>query len=257
MSALTASESTAATPRAVARVWRIARLLTTNPWTVAGLPFMILGVIFVLTWIIWWLINVNLGADARADAGDAQYNGAASYIFVYMLVIAVQSVNLAFPLALGYGATRRAFSLGSTLAFVMLSAVYALVMTIGAWLEDLTDGWGLKGVFFRTFYFATDDGWLVQWWVYFCWFVFFFFTGTIFAAMYVRWKATGLTLSLVSLALLVVGAIAGLTLTSSWGTLWGTIGDLGVVGVASVLLIPAVAAAIVGGLVLQRATPRG
>ena len=254
MTALTAP----ATTSPVARVWRIVKLLTANPWTVVWMPLIIMGAIFALTWAIWWLLFQNLDVQQSADAADGiQYNGASSYIFVYMLVVAVQAVNLAFPLALGYGSTRRSFSLGLSLGFLLLSAAYAVVMTVGAWLEELTHGWGLNGSFFRTFYFVAEGGWLVQWWVYFCWFVFFFFTGTIFAAMYVRWKAIGLIVSFGALALLVLGSIALLTYTDGWLGFWGTLGDLGTVGVASVLLIPAVLAAGIGHLVLSRATPRG
>lgn len=240
------------------RVWRIVKLLTTNPWTVVGWPLVILGAIFVMTWTIWWLIFLNLDPEQTANASDGiQYNGASSYIFVYMLVVAVQAVNLTFPLALGYGSTRRSFTLGLTLAFVVLSAGYAVVMTLGAWLEELTGGWGLGGSFFRTFYFATDGGAAAQWWIYFCWFVFFFFTGTIFAAMFVRWKAMGLIVAFGVFGLLVIGAVAWFTLTATWHLFWGALGDLGTLGVASSLLIPAVLAALVGHLVLRRATPRG
>ncbi|MBN9141644.1 MAG: ABC transporter permease [Micrococcales bacterium] len=250
---------TASTPSSpFGRAWRTVRLLTTNPWTVIGWPLVILGAIFVMTWTIWWLIFASVDpADLTETADGIRFNGAVSYIFVYMLVISVQAVNLAFPLALGFGSTRRAFSLGSGLAFVLLSAAYAVVLTIGAWLEELTDGWGLHGAFFRTFYLATDAGWLAQWWIYFCWFVFFFFTGTIFAAMYVRWKALGLTAAFVALGVLVVATIAVLTLTATWHLFWEALAELGTIGIASAALVPAVLAAVVGYLVLRRATPRG
>jgi hypothetical protein len=240
------------------RVWRVVRLLTTNPWTTVGWPLIILGAIFAMTWTIWWLIFLNIDPQDTADAAEGiQYNGAMSYIFVYMLVVAVQAVNLTFPLALGYGSTRRAFTLGAGLAFVILSAAYAVVMTAGAWLERLTDGWGVHGSFFLTFFFATDAGWLAQWWIYFCWFVFFFFVGMAFAALYVRWKAAGLIVGFGVLALLVLGGVAALTLTDSWMSFWDTLGAWGTLGVATSLLVPGVVTAAIGHLVLRRATPRG
>lgn len=255
MSAVTATPH-ALTP-AFGRVWRIVKLLTTNPWTVIGWPLVILAAIFVMTWTIWWIIFLNLDAEQSANASQGiQFNGAATYIFVYMLVVAVQAVNLTFPLALGYGATRRSFSLGSALTFLLLSAAYACVMTIGAWVEELTGGWGLNGSFFRTVYFAAEGGWPAQWWIYFCWFVYFFFTGTIFAAMYVRWKAMGLIVSFGALGVFVVGTIALLSFTETWLQFWDALATLGTLGVATVALIPAVLAAIVGHLVLRRATPR-
>lgn len=255
MSTTAVADPGAAAP--FARSWRIARLLAANPWTIIGFPLVILGVIFAMNWAIWWLIARNLGAESIADGSDqTYYTGALSFVFIYMLVVAVQSVNVSFPLALGYGATRRAFSLGSALAFVLLAVGYALVMTLGAWLEELTGGWGLGGVFFRVFVFATDAGWLAQWWVYVCWLLFFFFSGTIFASAFVRWKAAGLTTAFVILAVVTVAAIAVLTLTESWIAFWDGLSTLGTVGFASALLVPALASAVVGHLVLRRATPR-
>lgn len=256
MTAVTTTTHSPASPGT--RIWRIVRLLTANPATTIGMPLLILGLIFLGTWFIWWMIMASVSPSDAADAAEGiQYNGASAWIFFYMLVVAVQAVNLAFPLALGFGSTRRAFNTGTGLTFLMLSAGYALVMTVGRWLEQLTGGWGVRGSFFGSFYFATDAGWLAQWWIYFCWFVFFFFTGTIFAAMFVRWKAMGLIVAFGVFGLLVIGAVAWFTLTATWHLFWGALGDLGTLGVASSLLIPAVLAALVGHLVLRRATPRG
>lgn len=247
----------AAPASAFGRVWRIVRLLTVNPWTVVVWPALILAMIFAMNWAIWWLLFQNLDLEQRTNANEGiQFGGATMFIFVYMLVIAVQAVNLAFPLALGYGATRRAFTLGSALAFLGLSVLFATVMTLGGWLELVTDGWGVGGTFFRTFYFVTDAGWLAQWWIYFCWLVFFFFTGSAFAASYVRWKAVGLTAAFSIVGLLVLGAIAALTLGGGWPGFWEALVGLGTLGVATVALVPAVLAAGVGHLILRRATPR-
>ncbi len=243
---------------ALSRGWRIVRLLTANPATTIGWPLFVLSAIFVMNWAIWWILFRTIDPAERGDPSDGiTFNGAMSFIFIYMLIVAVQSVNLTFPLALGYGATRRSFSAGSALTFVLLSVGYATLLAVGAWLEEATGGWGLGGAFFRTFYFTTDAGGLAQWWIYFCWLVFFLFTGTFFAAMYVRWRATGLIVSFGLLGVLVIGLIALLTLTASWLAFWETLATLGTLGVANVALVPAVLAAVVGYLVLSRATPRG
>lgn len=254
MSTIPLSSRPTTTP--FARIWRITKLLGTNPWTLFGWPLTILAAIFVMTWAIWWLILQNAQVQQGPDAVVQVYGGA-GFIFVYMLVIAVQAVNFSFPLALGYGATRRSFSLGSGFTFLLLSAGYALLMTLATWLEVVTSGWGLGGSFFRTLFFVPADGWLVQWWVYFCWFVFFISTGMIFAAMYVRWKAIGLTLTFLASGLLLVGVFAFLTLGEHWIAFWDLLFRLGTIGLANVALIPSLIAALIGYLVLRRATPRG
>jgi hypothetical protein len=86
--------------------------------------------------------------------------------------------------------------------------------------------------------------------------VFFFFTGMIFAAVFVRWKAFGLTASLILLGLLVLAAVAAITLTGAWPSFWHGVATLGTLGIASVLLVPAVLAAGISHLLLRRATPR-
>jgi len=255
---LTATPGRRTTTTAASRVWRVTRLLTANPWTTVWLPLIIMSIIFVLTLGIWWLVSASIDPSTAGESTDGvRYNGASSYIFVYMLVVAVQSVNLVFPLALGYGSTRRAFTLGAGLAFVLLSLGYSVVMTLGAWLEQLTGGWGIGGIFFSTVMFDTDAGWIAQWWIYLCWFVFFFFTGMGFASVFVRWKATGLVSAFAVLALLLLGAIALVTLTDNWPWVWEVLSDAGTLGIASALLVPAVVAAAIGHLVLRRATPRG
>ncbi|TXK17232.1 ABC transporter permease [Homoserinibacter sp. GY 40078] len=239
-----------------ARVWRIVRLLTANPWTTVWWPVLILTAIFLMTLSIWGLIRLNVPDVGAEGLPGTQYNGGISWIFVYMLVVAVQAINLSFPLALGYGSTRRAFLLGTGLTFTILAAAYALLLTVGSTLEEATRGWGSGGAFFRPFYFATDAGPLAQWWIYFCWLAFFLFTGVYFAAVFVRWRAVGLTLALLLFAAVVIGAVALLTFTGGWGLVGDAIGTLGTVGSASVMLVPGLVAAAIGYGVLRRATPR-
>lgn len=239
-----------------ARSWRIVRLLTVNPMTTTGWPLIILGAVFSMTWTIWWIVSRRIEEGIAEGAEGIEYYGAVTFIFVYMLIMAVQAVNSTFPLALGMGATRRAFSFGSGLAFLLLAAAYSAILTIGAALEQATTGWGLHGVFFRTVYFATDAGPLAQWWVYFCWFAVAFSVGSIFAAVFVRWRAVGLTVALLLFGAGVVALIALATFTDSWSAVGSAIEDLGSLGVATVMLVPAALAAAFGYLLLRRATPR-
>jgi hypothetical protein len=79
----------------------------------------------------------------------------------------------------------------------------------------------------------------------------------IFAAVFVRWKGFGLTTAFIVLGAVLLGVIAVITLTDSWVAFWEGIGELGVLGVASVALIPAVLSVLLSHLLLRRATPRG
>lgn len=241
----------------LSRLTRIVKLNLTNPWTTIILPWLIIGAIFALSWGIWLIVFANTSPSEMADASEGiQYSGATSWIFVYMMIIAVQSMNLTFPLALGYGATRRDFYLGSSLTFVLLSVMYAVGLTILAGIEEATNGWGIGGAMFTAIYFGGDQ---IAWWmrlpIFFFILLFFYFLGASVATLYVRWKANGLVAYFVVLGLLVVGAIAFFTYTDNWA-LVGDFFALGALGVSTWLLVPTVLAGIAGFFVLQRATPR-
>lgn len=248
---------TTAAPTPISRLTRIVKLNLTNPWTTIVLPWIIIAAIFALSFGISVIIFANLGEKASGNASEGlQYSGASSWIFVYMMVIAVQAMNLTFPLALGYGATRRDFYLGSTLTFVLLSAMYAVGLAILAQIEQATGGWGIHHRMFTAIYFGGDQvDFLPRLLTFFFILLFFFFLGASVATLYVRWKATGLVFYFISLGAVVVGAIALLTYTETWG-LVGDFFSLGALGVSAWLLVPTALAGIAGYLVLRRATPR-
>ena len=126
---------------------------------------------------IWWIIFSAATAERRGRCREGlQYSGASIYIFVYMMVVAIQAMNLTFPFALGYGVTRRDFWLGSSLTFVLLSAMYAIGLTILSIIEEATNGWGLGGRMFTAVYFG-DGPWSQRLFIFFVAFLFFFFVG--------------------------------------------------------------------------------
>ena len=243
-------------PTPVRRLLNVAKLHVANPATVIVTPLLILATIFVLNWLIWLLLTATLPSGGELAAGDGtEWSGAVSFVFVYMLVVAVQAMNATFPLALGYGATRRDFYLGSALAFVLLSAGWALLLGAFGLLEDLTGGWGLGGTMFRSVIFG-DGGALERTWVFFVLLLFFFFTGSAVAALYVRWRHYGLISYFAVVAFAVVGVVALIVLTDSGGLIVDTLRSLGFAGSYALLLIPTLISAIAGFGLLRGATPR-
>lgn len=247
-----------ATPSLFTRITRVTRLHMANPWTTVIWPWIIIAAIFVLTYAIWLIVLGNAPAADRAEVSEGlQYSGASSWVFVYMLVVAVQAMNLTFPLALGYGSTRRDFYLGSSLLFVLLSAMWTVGLTVFAVLEKATDGWGVGGRMFTAIYFGGENAEIWQRLIiYFCLMLFFFFIGAAVASIYVRWKVTGMLTFFIGLGALVVGAIALISYTRTWGTIGQFFVDAQATGIALWLLVPTAIAGIAGYLVLRRATPR-
>jgi hypothetical protein len=95
-----------------------------------------------------------------------------------------------FPFALSYGATRRDYWLGSSVTFELLSAMYAIGITLLGVIERATDGWGLGGHMFTPIYFG-DVWWQRRLIFFFFGLLFFFFVGSAIAAVWVRWNVTG------------------------------------------------------------------
>lgn len=237
------------------RVTSVVRLNTANPWTTIIMPWMVIGIIFVVNWLIWWVIATASGTgSASAVAQGLQWSGASSWILFYMGVIAIQTINLTFPLALGYGVTRREFWVGTSVTFVLLSALYSVAMTALASIEELTNGWWIGGRMFTAVYFG--ESWYERLFIIFTLMMLFFFSGAAIATLFVRWKGTGVVFFFAALGFVLVGLIALVTFTDSWPAIGDTLGRLGYLGVVSWTYAITVLAAVFGYLVLRRTTPR-
>lgn len=235
------------------RILAVTKLHFVNRFQILYLPLLVLGMIFLLNLAIWWIIVAASGG--RASGNHLGYSGAVSYIYVYGIVIAVQAISRTFPFSLGFGVTRRDFYLGSVLAFVALSFGFAAVLTIMSVIEIATGGWGVGGRMFAPVWF-TDNSWLLRFVMYFCAFLFLLFIGTLGAAFYVRWRATGVIVFFGIIAVLLVGAFAYVTPSHLWGAIGTWLVQSGPVGICAWLLVPAAICGVAGFFVLRRATPK-
>jgi hypothetical protein len=238
------------------RIWRVARLNVTNPMTTLILPWVFLVAILAMNIAIWALITYAAGGPEGLSENPFVWNGALSFVFIYLGIAAIQTMSITFPFALGYGVTRRHFYLGSALTFVLLAIGYTIGLTILSAIERATNGWGLRGWMFNAAFFAGGEPWYIQSWVYFCTLMFSLFLGAAFAGVWVRWKAFGLTTAFIVLAFAIVALIAVLTFGELWPQFWEAIADLGFAGVASWSLVVTAVIAVLGYLLLQRATPK-
>ena len=241
------------------RILSIVRLHLVNRYSVFVVPWLIMAVIFLVNLAIWWIIAASVTDEAgRADAQDGlEYSGAAFYIFVYMLVLGIQAVAYTFPFALGFSVTRRDFWLGSALTFVFLSAAYSAVLTVLATIEVATNGWGLGGTMFASYYFGgADASWIERFGLYFATYLFFYFVGASIATIYQRWRNNGMLAVFGTLGLALIASIALVSFTSSWPAVGAWFDTNGPSGVIAWSLVPTVVAAITGYFILRRATPK-
>lgn len=229
------------------RLLTIIQLQLTNPMTLIGWPLIILGIIFLGNVAILTMI-----ATATEGRAQVSVNGGVGFIWVYMLVMAVQSVNQTFPLALGFGSTRRDYLLGTGVLFALLSVGYSALITGLAAVERATGYWGLGLGFFDT----QPGAPLVELFlIYVLILLLSSSMGAATAAVYVRWKAVGMYVFWLGLVIVLVGAAFLITWTESWGAIGDFFATAGVLGSLAWSLVLTAVSSIAAYAILRRATP--
>ncbi|MCJ7832357.1 MAG: hypothetical protein MUP92_02800 [Actinobacteria bacterium] len=238
------------TPR---RVWNVVRLHASTPWPSIYLPWLIMLAVFAMEYAIWHIVDA--ATDGPMDDGSFQLNGSVSWILIYLMVAAVQAMNLTFRFALGLSVTRRDYYLGTSLYFALLSLMYGVgIAALGA-LEGLTDGWGINGEFFAPAGLADLPWWQVCY-VYVLLTAFFVYVGAAVATLYQRWNSNGIVAFFVGLGVTAVGAAWFITVAERWSDVGAFFVKYQLVGTASWSLLPTALAGVFGYLVLRRATPK-
>jgi hypothetical protein len=234
----------------------VVRLHFTNPWSTLVVPWMILGAIFVMTLTVIAIVRANLDSPAQADLRDGvSYSGSIFYIFIYMMVIAIQAISITFQFALGFGVTRRNYYLGSAVTFGILAAGYTIALTVLSLLEELTNGWGLGAPFFTGAYFG-DGTWWQRTLVYFVGLLFCFFAGVVFAGAWLRWKSYGVLVTIGLMLVLLIGAFGFFSIGNNVALLGLWADTFGYFGSVMWLLVPTAVNGVIGYALLRGATPK-
>ncbi|HEY2644509.1 MAG TPA: ABC transporter permease [Galbitalea sp.] len=233
------------------RVVSVTRLLFANPFQILVLPMIILVGVLLTNIAIWVLIK-----SVANGTVPAFQTGALAYVIVYSIIVGVQAISRTFPFSLGFGVTRRDFYFGSLIAFVILAAMYTVVMTILNLFEIATNGWWLDGHMFTPIFF--DAGTVpLQSLLYFVSLLVSLFVGAGVATFYVRWKSTGVVCFFGGLTVLIVAAWAIVTYTHNWPAVFAWLMNTGALEMVAWMLVPAAAIAVAGFFNLRRATPKG
>jgi hypothetical protein len=234
-------------------IWRIVRLHCVNPSIFFGVPGLILGSAWAVTMIIALIIN-STGASAE-DLDGMRYSWAVLSPQWYLVVVGVQAIGLTFSFALGFGATRRDFWLGTSLMFVLESVMLAVAIATLVQLEIATHGWGIGAHMFDALWYGKTN-WFVDLYTTFVLQVMVLFLGASVTTVYMRWRVRGMMILLFGSIVVLLAAVAGVTWSNSWPALFEWFGSIGIVGGFSIVLGLAVVCAVGGYLVIRRATPR-
>ncbi|WP_104081937.1 hypothetical protein [Cryobacterium sp. Y11] len=257
MTDLLTSTPTSVHPRsAPARIWNVVRLHLVDRRTYIGIPWLIVGMAFVVTVFFAQIVGFTNGGLGTPDAIAGQrYSWAVLAPQGYLIAVGVQAISFGFPLALGFGVTRRDFYLGTALLFVLISAANALAFAVLTQLEQLTEGWWIDTYMFNAIWLGIDGFW-VDLFSFFVMQLLVFFVGASIATIYMRGRMPGMLVFWSSLALAIAGAVTIITFTSNSPTVAIWFGAQGIAGIFAWLLVPTALAAIGGFWALRRATPK-
>lgn len=245
----------AATASPARRIWDVVRLHLANPFPTLVLPWAITMAIFALNMAIMLIVVKAAGGLESLEDDAFAYNGGITWIVFFMIVVAVQTMNLNFRFALGFSVTRRDFYWGSVAYFVMLSLLYGTGVTVLAGIERVTDGWGIGAAFFAPWGLGSESL-LDVWAVFTLVLLLFFFIGAAVATVWVRWKANGLYTFFIAFAAVLVAAGWLVTVAGKWGAAGEYFVTHSIVEIVLWTLPVTVVCMMAGFLFLRKATPQ-
>lgn len=236
------------------RLWNVVKMQAANPWQSIYLPITIMTVVFGMHLAIWALIANLAGGVDNLEEGAFRTSGGASWVAVYLMVVAIQAMNATFKFALGLSVTRRDYFWGTALFFGLLSAGFAAWITVMAAIERATDGWGLNAVFFAPVPLTTQPLWMVGYtWLLFL--LLMFGIGIASASIFVRWKTTGILTMFGVLALALIGSLWLITWADGWGAVGRFLTETSLLSMVSGTLVATTVFTAAGFLLLRRAAP--
>lgn len=218
------------------RLFTVVKMNLSNPWPALITPSIIVSVLLISAYTLHWIFGGGLDGQV--------YFSPQFFFMVYLLIIANQTINQHFSLALSYGITRRDFYLGSLMGFVILAAGYSLLSLALGLLADPNFLFGFAEPGFSGFA-------LVFWALLISQLI-----GASITTLYLRWRKVGMSTFFVTLGLVLVAAPIVLSRYELWDEIellaGADVGDLtgSLIGLGWTILL-----ALIGYLLIGRARP--
>jgi hypothetical protein len=238
----------------IQEIWRIVRLHAVTPSVFFGIPWLILGGALLIM-IVIGLITSGAGADQTEVMEGMRYSWAVLSPQWYLVAVGVQAVGMTFSFALGFGATRRDFWLGTSAMFAIVSVLNGIAIATLVQIEKATEGWWIGIAMFDALWYG-QSGWLVDFYTTLALQLLVLFIGASLTTVYLRWRMRGMMAVSSAAVVIALGSVAVVTLTGSWPAVVEWFAGIGVVGAFTLVLAFAAVFAVVGYVVIRRATPR-
>ncbi|MET0780614.1 MAG: hypothetical protein ABWY26_05740 [Microbacterium sp.] len=229
------------------RTLNVVRLQLVNKMTYIWIPLIVLAGAWVLTLGIYAMLTSN-------GVPGPFYGGGSQAPLWYFLVVGIQALTLTFPFSQAMSVTRREFYLGTLLTAALTAAILSTVFLVGGLIENATGGYGMNGYFFRIDWMLAPGVW-AAWLTYFAIAMLMFVVGFWAATIYKRWGTLAITLVLVGLGALLVGAMWLVGRLDAWGRVFEWFAAQGSLGLTlwGILVIAVLAGS--SFLTLRRAVP--
>lgn len=208
-----------------------------------------------------WAAAVGVGAlvhaiiDGRDAAAEPVYGGVSQASLFVLLFMAAYTVTHTLPFAMALSFSRRVYVLGVLLTFVVVSAAWALLFIGAAFVEEVTNGFGIYNYQFALPFLLDNGGYLGTGLLAFSAALAVMLIGFLGAALFRRLSLVGFwsvgILAVIGIAVIVVllGQFVG------WGDIGQWFGRQSAFDFAGWLLLASVPIAALSYVVLRRATP--
>ncbi|KUG56698.1 hypothetical protein AVL61_06495 [Kocuria rosea subsp. polaris] len=226
------------------RTLNVVRLQFVNTQTFVWVPALVLGGAWVITLLIYWIIQSAGGVDVKIGGGSQAP-------LWYFLVVGVQAMTLTFPFSQAMSLTRREFYVGSLAAAAVSGLGMSLIFVLLGLVEQATDGYGLNG-YFAYLEWVWEAGPLAAGLTYFVSTMLFFIIGFWFATIFKRFGTAKLVIVMLAIGLALVGLIALVSLRQAWPEVGTWILDTGSLGLTMWAVLVSALLAVGSYLTLRR-----
>jgi hypothetical protein len=177
-----------------------------NRWQFVGIPLLVLSTALAFVIVIGALL---------VPGSKPFYTGAGQAALWCFVIGGVQSLTLTFPFSQGLSITRRAYFIGTTGVFALLTLGLAILFYLLGLVENATDGWFVHGYVFALPW-VTSQSWYgtmaLVWAIGYLLFI----SGFWLATLYKRWAINGALVAGVGIALIFLIIAAVITFTHNW-----------------------------------------
>lgn len=224
MTAALYRQSRATDSRPRNRTLGVVRLQFTNTQTFVWVPVIVLGGVWLITLVIYWIVS-------SSGAGSPMYSGGSQAPLWYFAVVGAQAMNLTFYFSQAMSLTRREFYLGSLLAAAISAIGISAVFVALGLIEQATDGYGMGG-YFAYLPWVWEHGPFAAGLIYFVLTMLWFVLGFWFAIVKKRFGTPILTISLIVIALVLLAGAAWVSVNQGWAEVGMWLANTQAIGLA-------------------------